>query len=335
MKNTILLYNSGGGLGDSIQLFPLILSLKNHFNNSEFYYLGAHENHYIGKLKDYDIKIQTLNLDLKYFGFRWWHYFIAIKRFKKLGFKKFDLIIDLQSKLRNTIILKQLPTEKFYSPTFNYRFCTKLHNGNSFNKPINNYGTIQSIIFNLKYFLNINFKNIDYSLEKISKKYHNEAIKLLPNKNYVGFSLTQGNVYRKKEWPIDNVIKLAEELVKKNKVPVFLIEKKHHQLKDKIKNSIPLAVFPEYETNISCPALVTCLGNRLDLAITIDNGIMHMLALSKIPMISLFGPTDSKKFAPIHKNSIVLDSKKIYNSKNIANISVEDVLRVAKQLPGF
>ena len=29
MINNILLYNSGGGLGDSIQLFPLILSLKN------------------------------------------------------------------------------------------------------------------------------------------------------------------------------------------------------------------------------------------------------------------------------------------------------------------
>ena len=47
----ILLYNSGGSLGDSIQLIPLILSLKNHFKNSEFYYLGAHENHFEGKLK--------------------------------------------------------------------------------------------------------------------------------------------------------------------------------------------------------------------------------------------------------------------------------------------
>ena len=27
----ILIYNSGGGLGDSIQLFPLIISLKAHF----------------------------------------------------------------------------------------------------------------------------------------------------------------------------------------------------------------------------------------------------------------------------------------------------------------
>ena len=39
----ILIYNSGGGLGDSIQLFPLFLSLKNHFKKSKFYYLGAHD----------------------------------------------------------------------------------------------------------------------------------------------------------------------------------------------------------------------------------------------------------------------------------------------------
>jgi ADP-heptose:LPS heptosyltransferase len=49
-------------------------------------------------------------------------------------------------------------------------------------------------------------------------------------------------------------------------------------------------------------------------------------------MISLFGPTDSEKFAPEYKNSIVLDSKKLNNTKNISSIDVEDVLRAMKQL---
>ena len=44
----ILIYNSGGGLGDSIQLFPLIISLKSHFKKAKFFYLGAHENHFKG-----------------------------------------------------------------------------------------------------------------------------------------------------------------------------------------------------------------------------------------------------------------------------------------------
>ena len=60
----ILIYNSGGGLGDSIQIIPLILSLRNHYKKSKIFYLGAHENHFEGRLKEYDVKIETLNLVL-------------------------------------------------------------------------------------------------------------------------------------------------------------------------------------------------------------------------------------------------------------------------------
>ena len=84
MSKKLLIYNSGGGIGDSIQLFPIILTLQNMYQKSEIYYLGAHENHYLGKLKEYNIRVKTLNLELKYFGFRWWHLFIAKKKFLKL-----------------------------------------------------------------------------------------------------------------------------------------------------------------------------------------------------------------------------------------------------------
>ena len=126
MINKILIYNSGGGIGDSIQLFPMIQSLKNLFKESEIYYLGAHENHYLGRLKEYNIKVKTLNLGLKYFGFRWWHIFVTRKNFFKIKLNEFDLIVDCQSKLRNTIILKQIPSKAFYSPTFNNIFCSGL-----------------------------------------------------------------------------------------------------------------------------------------------------------------------------------------------------------------
>ena len=76
----ILIYNSGGGLGDSIQIIPLILSLKNHYRKSKIFYLGAHQNHFRNKLKEYNIKIESLELNLKYFGFRWWHLFYAKKK---------------------------------------------------------------------------------------------------------------------------------------------------------------------------------------------------------------------------------------------------------------
>ena len=48
-------------------------------------------------------------------------------------------------------------------------------------------------------------------------------------------------------------------------------------------------------SKFSCPALVTALASRLNMAVSIDNGIMHMLALANIPMVVLFGPTNSEK----------------------------------------
>ena len=79
-------------------------------------------------------------------------------------------------------------------------------------------------------------------------------------------------------------------------------------------------------SKLACPALVTALATRLDSVVSIDNGVMHMLALAKIPMIVLFGPTNSEKFAPKNKFTKILDSKKIHNSKDINTIEVDEVL---------
>ena len=50
-----------------------------------------------------------------------------------------------------------------------------------------------------------------------------------------------------------------------------------------------------------------------------------MISLANIPMIVLFGPTNAKKFAPKNNYTTILDSKKMYNTKEIDAISVEDV----------
>ena len=315
----ILIYNSGGGLGDSIQLFTLILSLKNYFKSTEFYYIGAHENHFEKKLKEYNINIKTLDLNLKYFGFRWWHFYFVKKNFLRKNLIKFDLTIDLQSKLRNTIILRQIPHIDFYSSAFNFHFCSKK------NKYSHNKNYVDTTIKNLKIFLNADIKTTNYNLSQISEVYKEEAKKLLPDRNYIGFSITQGNNYRKKSWSLDKFIQLAKKISKKNKVPVFFIEKDNINIIDKIKSEVPNSLFPELLSNLSCPALVTCFAKRLETAVTIDNGIMHMMGLANIPMVVLFGPTDSDKFAPKIDNIKILDSKKIYNSDDINSITVEEV----------
>jgi len=317
----ILIYNSGGGIGDSIQLFDIILTLKNNFSKDEIYYLSAHDNHFNQKLLDFNLEVKPLITEIKYFGFRIWHFFYAKKILKKNLIENFDLIIDLQSKLRNTFILRQFPHKNFYSSTLNFKFCTKkkqyLHTKHN----------IQNVITNLEKILGYSIPFYEYKMDLINKKYFDEAKKLLPQKNYIGFSITQGNEYRKKSWPIKNFINLANEISKQNKTPVFFIEKDNKDLINYISSSVKGAIFPETQSSLSGPPFVTALASRLEKSISIDNGIMHMIALAKIPMIVLFGPTSSEKFSPKHNNVSVLDSKKIYNSIDISKITLNDVLK--------
>ena len=310
----ILIYNSGGGLGDSIQLISLILTLQNHFKKTKFFYLGAHTNHFHGKLKEFGIKIDTMDLDLKYFGFRWWHLLFVKKNFKKKNFNKFDLIVDLQSKVRNSLILKNIPHDHFYSNTLKNIFLTKKIKFVS-----------KDHLINLSVFLNEKIRSQFFDCNKLPKNLIQEAKRLLPKTNYIGFSITQGNAYRKKSWSIYKFISLANKVLIKNKTPVFFIEKNHEQIIEKIKNQVPTAIFPEINSKLSCPALVTALSLRLDQAVSVDNGVMHMMGLANIPMIVLFGPTNSKKFAPKNNFTKILDSKKIHGTNDINSITVDEV----------
>ena len=319
----ILVYNSGGGLGDSIQIFDLINSLITKFGSDNIYYLSAHKNHFNHALSDYNLKPKELKTNIIYFGFRWWHLLVSKKKIlKDNSLQKFDLIIDIQSKLRNTIILKQFPSNKFYSSTFNFKFCSEKKDYKS-----TKFENI-NILRNIELLISDEIPQTKFKLNSIDLKYFQEAKRLLPDNNYIGFSMTQGNVYRKKSWPIDKFLNIAEQVSKKNKKPVFFVEKNNKELIHKIKSNINNALFPEMESTFSGPPLVTALSSRLEKAISIDNGVMHMMSLAEIPMIILFGPTNSKKFSPKLKNIEILDSKNLYQSDDITKITENDVMSV-------
>ena len=220
------------------------------------------------------------------------------------------------------IYLKQFPSKNFYSSTLNFKFCTVSKNY------ISPKFDIKNVLTNVEKLLDIEIPFKKYDVNLIDGKYVNEARRLLPDSNYIGFSITQGNVYRKKSWPIQKFINVAKKILLSNKKPVFFIEKNNFELIQRIKKEINNAIFPELESQLSGPPLVTALSSRLDKAISIDNGIMHMIGLADIPMLVLFGPTNSKKFAPKVKNIDILDSKIIYNSDDISSITEEDVLNL-------
>ena len=136
---------------------------------------------------------------------------------------KFDLIIDLQSKLRNTLILKQIPSNNFYSSTFNFKFCNKKRIFCSTKNEVRN------IVLNIEKLIGIKIPFKKYSLSNIENKFFDEARKLLPDQNYVGFSITQGNEYRKKSWPLEKIINVAKQILKKSNLILILIKLMNQQ----------------------------------------------------------------------------------------------------------
>ncbi len=318
----ILIYNSGGGIGDTIQIINLLVSLHEHYTDHEIYLLQAHQNNlFENTLKELNLNfVKKTPIKLMYFGFRLKHYFQLNSLIKENNIF-FDIIIDLQSKLRNTIILKKIPHNIFISSTFNNFFLQpKIKIDNKEKNIIYRIANYIKVLNDNKFILK------KYNINLIKKLYFDEAIRLLPSNKYVGISITQGNLYREKKLPLSYIVDVAKYLLSINKKPVFLIEKKHFKLKEELESKLKDIIFPEFNSNLNDPCLLILLAKRMDYAISIDNGVMHLLSLANIPMITIFGPTSSDKFAPKENNIKILSSQKLFNSKNVNLISPKIII---------
>ena len=139
---------------------------------------------------------------------------------------------------------------------------------------------VKSFILNAKTSNNISCWDVSYFFSEHSHIYTNH-LKLISDRNYVGFSITAGHPTRIKEINFDEIIKVANYYSDKL-IPTFFIENKFQELIAKIKQKVKKAYFPEDQSSAEFkkPMLVTALGSLTKFNITIDNGISHMLSFS-------------------------------------------------------
>ena len=318
----ILIFCDTPCLGYNIRLFDLITTLQLSLEHCELWYLGSNlSNPITGVLKDYNLKIHTLSISTKHLGSEWKHILKARSEVKNTQKKDFDLVIQLGSHFKTTMVIRQIPSRFFYASTWKFLFCSRW---GKYQKTKHDPTLIAS---NLAQMLNREIPITAYSIKKIDECLYQEAKKLLPKNNYVGFAITQGHPTRKKTWALDNFIRVANEVSFRGDHPVFLVDRSHQDVIKTIKKEVPGALFPELESSHACPALVTTLALRMKMAISIDCGVMHMIGLANIPMIVLFGPTSAKKFAPRIDQIQVLESQVLYQSPDIDRITVDDVTR--------
>ena len=154
---------------------------------------------------------------------------------------------------------------------------------------------------------NIN-NNPIYKLD-IPKKFFEEAKRLIPNKNFIGFSITAGNPYRKKEFDLKEIIKVANHY-SKIFTPTFFVEKNKLDLINILKKEVKNCYIPEEKAleELRKPILITALGMLTNFNISINNGISHMLSFSNNKNYIFFNE-QAEKWKPANNLSFLYDCK--------------------------
>ena len=333
IKN-VLLYNSGGGLGDSLLMIPLIQWLKDYYQLSEIHYIqNGIQKHFETSLKDFNNGfVHTMDFLPENYAFfnltrikNYTHFKFGKQILETIGIKKFDLIIDTQTRVNNSLVLKSIPHKYFVSPSCRFLLSKP-------KKFIYDSKHVCGRIFNyFKKILNTDI-SVPTELNYLQEKYLNEASKLFKSdKKYIGFSITAGHPTRKKEISLKTIVEVANYFSDKNFIPTFFIEEKHEDKINTIKTMVKNSYFPEHfvKASLRNPFLVIAMGKKLHSAISINNGIMHMFGLAGTKT-AVFFDENSDKFKPLNDNKSKIYCSSKSNNKKIIDLTSEDIINFVK-----
>ena len=317
LKN-ILFINTGGGIGDTLACLPTINYIIKNFQSQNIYYYSPLEKFWFeNKLSEFKPKnLITLKNFPNHFGFKNNHFFLSKDLIKKFNFDKFDLIVDNQTRFKNALVYKRIPHKYYVSPCLNYLMNSPLKllkKEKQFAlRVVNYFNKIQKINNNPIYKLDI------------PKNFYDEAKRLIPNRNFVGFSITAGNPYRKKEFNLKEIIKVANYYSKKL-IPTFFVENNKFDLINILKKEVNNCFIPEEEVldKLRKPILITALGMRTKFNISINNGVSHMLSFSNNKNYVFFNE-QSEKWKPANNLSFLYDCKQ--RNTEIDKLTSKDII---------
>ena len=316
MKKKILVFSNGEKIGDGIIKLKLLHEIKTRLPDYKFYWLtNKGKTVYSSSLKFVSSNYIHEVLDQADLNPFFWK---KISKRYKLENEFFDYILDTQKSVLRTVALKRIKHKNFISGSANGFFSTKKIKNKSKSKYYLNY------ILDLLDLIAIKNTTSDFKIP-ISENLEGLISRILSkDKSYVGIAPGAGEI--NKIWSLENYIELCNYLESKNKTIVFFIGPDELHLKEKLKNLYPASIFIEDQiTGYHNVEIIMATTKYLQIAISNDSGVSHMLSTGYCPLIKLFGPKDSKKFTPEIPNLFSVSSSD-FNSKNINRIPVSRVI---------
>jgi ADP-heptose:LPS heptosyltransferase len=159
------------------------------------------------------------------------------------------------------------------------------------------------------------------------------AHRLLPDdKTYVGLGIGSREV--RKNWPLERYLELVRLLVKFGMAPVLLLGP---QERDRAKEVGRLALdatlldFTRFPANVEPLDGAIAIARRLSVVVANDSGQGHLFGAAGRPIVSLFGPTDPRRWAPFAPVLSVIRAQD-FGGAGMALIPPEAVLEAIRRL---
>jgi ADP-heptose:LPS heptosyltransferase len=173
-----------------------------------------------------------------------------------------------------------------------------------------------------------------------SKAASERARRLFPEgPRYVG--VAPGSREAIKNWPMERFVDVARALVSAGFTPVFRIGPMEGQVRAEIEAAAPGVLVSQADVaHAGSPGegldRFIAEGQRFDLLLANDNGVGHLLGGAGVPVISLFGPTDPRRWAPVAPANRILRAQD-FGGADMASIPtpavVEAVLAMLAAAP--
>lgn len=143
---------------------------------------------------------------------------------------------------------------------------------------------------------------------------------------YVG--IAPGSRQADKNWPLEKYCAAAQGLVAEGVTPVFLLGPQEGDVEARIHAAAPGAVVLRADPGAGRAAgldLLIAEGQRFAALVANDNGVGHLLGGAGVPVVSLFGPTDPARWAPVAPANTILRASD-YGGGAIEAIPVQPVV---------
>lgn len=288
-------------LGDVVLSTASLRQIRKHFpSNYKIYFLVGEESKdillnspYIDELLICDFK----NRDRGFLGL-----FSLGGYLKK---KDFDIVIDLQNSRKSHILayLSGAPRRYGYDRKFGFLLNYRIKD---------DYIPIDPVQHQFRVLKMLEIELDDPQLELwTSQKDQDYIDKFLSeqwissNQKLVGINISASKRWQTKNWPLEYIKQLCEELSKRDiRVVITGTDKDLESIENlikEIKHTKPINACGK--TTVS---QLICLIKRCNVYVGFDSAPLHIASAVKTPFVALFGPTDFRRHLPPAKDFIVI-----------------------------